>query len=157
MTSRRADTVLGHMWSNWWFVLYLLSLLTWKLPNTWFNVLGWEATGKIYEWLGVRWFKQFMIGGDLHNRRIRRQIGGYRAFAASATLEEFKQQSIVSEKVHVIMFLFELWPTVLAFLWKWWAVGVALIACNVVINVYPIMLQRYTRGRIAMLKPRAVN
>jgi hypothetical protein len=149
IAAHRQDTVLGRAWSNGWYVLYLLSLLAWKLPAAWFSVVGWEASGEIYELLGVRWFKQFMIDGDRHNRRVRKQLGSHGTLGSRRSIEELVKQTVASEKIHAIMFLFALWPTLLALIWRWWAWAVGLIICNTVINVYPIMLQRYTRSRIA--------
>lgn len=151
IAARQQDSALGQAWSNGWYVLYLLSLLAWKLPDTWFQVRPWEATGRIYESLGVRWFKQFMIGGDRHNRRIRERVGAARLLVNPKDMNGLKEQSVISERVHVVMFLFVLWPTLLALLFGWWVAAAVICACNIVVNVYPIMLQRYTRSRIAML------
>jgi len=143
-----------------WVLLYGVSLFAWRLPERWSRPRPWEVEGQIYETLGVRWFKQFMVDGDRHNRRVRRQLKSYRVFATADSRRHLAEWTIATEKAHIVMFLFALWPTLFgafAGLWKYTA---WMAASNIVTNVYPIMLQRYTRSRItgiALRKARAAN
>lgn len=131
-----------------WVVLYLMSCLVWRLPERWFRPRLWEVRGQIYEALGVRWFKQFMVEGDRHNRRVRRQVKSYRVFVTTDARRHLVQWTIATEKAHMTMFLFAFWPTLFGALSGFWKYTVFAAASNIVANVYPIMLQRYTRSRI---------
>jgi hypothetical protein len=131
-----------------WVLLYGVSLFAWRLPEWLFCPRPWEIHGQIYERVGVRWFKQFMVEGDRQNRRVRRHLKSYRVFAKADTRRLLIQWTIATEKAHVIMFLVALWPTLFGAVEGFWKYAVFMAASNIVTNVYPIMLQRYTRSRI---------
>ena len=134
-----------------WLVFYGLSCLVWRLPERWFRPRAWEVRNQIYETLGVRRFKEFMVGGDRHNRRVRRQLESYRVFAKGDARRDMALETIATEKAHMLMLLFALWPTLFGALAGFWKYVVFMVACNIVTNVYPIMLQRYTRSRITRI------
>lgn len=134
-----------------WVVLYGLSCFVWRLPERWFRPRRWEVRGRIYEILGIRRFKQFMVGGDRHNRRVRQQLESYRTFARGSTRRDMVRETVATEKAHMLMFLFALWPTLFGALSGFWKYVLFMAACNSATNIYPIMLQRYTRSRITRI------
>lgn len=152
IASLERETLAGQAWRNAWYVPYLLSLSAWFLPAAWLDVQHWERGGRLYEALGARWFKRFMIGGDVMNRHVRRSEPSYRIHAGPAARAELERQSVVSEKVHTIMLLCALWPAVFGAAAGWWAYAALISAANVLVNLYPIMVQRYTRARLAKLR-----
>jgi hypothetical protein len=152
VASFERETLAGQAWRSAWFVPILLSLTAWFLPPAWFQPQPWERGGRVYEPLGVRWFKRFMIGGDLMNRHVRREEPRYRIYADEAMRTAIAQQSIVSEKVHTIMFLCALWPALLGAAAGWWWYAAFTCAANLIVNVYPIMVQRYARARLIRVK-----
>lgn len=156
VASHEKHTWLGATWSYSWLILYALSLLAWRLPSGWFYPREWEVRGRIYEALGVRWYKQFMLGGDRHNRRVRRRLENYRIYADSRTTRRLANETRVSERVHIIMLLFATWPALFGALAGWWKYAAFVTAGNVLVNVYPIVLQRYTRSRIMRIERRRV-
>jgi hypothetical protein len=155
IVSRERETFFGALWAQYWFVPYLLSLLALLLPPAWFRTWSWERNGRIYETLGVRWLKQFLIGGELMNRTVRKSAPGYRAYAGKSDRQRIFSEACAAEKAHIIMFLFALWPALFAAAVGWWAYAVLLTVANVGVNLYPIMVQRYTRARMAMIEQRA--
>jgi len=145
---RKSSTLTRFYGKGGWVVLYGVGLLAWRLPERWFRPRPWEVQGQIYKVLGVRWFKQFMVEGDRHNRRVRQQLKSYRVFARSETRRHLVQWTTATEKAHIVMFLFALWPTLFGAFEGFWKYAGFMAASNIVTNVYPIMLQRYTRSRI---------
>jgi hypothetical protein len=154
IASRERDTFIGGLWRQYWFVPYLLSLLAWFLPRAWFRTFPWEGSGRIYEALGVRWLKQFLIGGDRMNRTVRKTAPAYRVYAHEALRQRIFKDTCVSEKIHVVMLLFALWPALFAAAVGWWPYAALLTVANVVVNLYPILVQRYTRARLALIERR---
>jgi Glycosyl-4,4'-diaponeurosporenoate acyltransferase len=151
IVTARQGGLIERFYARGWPVLYGLSLGAWWLPKSWFRPRAWEIRGEVYEALGVRWFKQFMVGGDRHHRRVRRHLKGYRAFAATDTRRGMAEFSIGTEKTHIIMFLFAFWPTLFSAIAGLWKYSCFVAVCNAVTNIYPIMLQRYTRSRITRI------
>jgi hypothetical protein len=154
IVTTRQSGLLERFYARSWVVLYSLSLVAWRLPRSWFRPREWEIQGRVYEALGVRWFKQFMIGGDRHHRRVRQHIKGYRAFAGTDTRRGLAELTIGGEKAHIIMFLFAFWPMLFSAIAGLWKYSCFIAACNAVTNIYPIMLQRYTRSRITRISLR---
>jgi hypothetical protein len=154
VASHEKSSTLGQAWFYGWFVLYGLSLMAWRLPDRWFRPKRWELEWGLYDALGIRWYKQFMLGGDIANRRIRQEDKTYRVFANATTMRDVVKQGKLSERVHVIMFLFALWPALFGAATGWWIYAGVVTAGNVVVNLYPILLQRHTRSRIVRIDER---
>jgi hypothetical protein len=114
-----------------------------------------EASGEFYARLGMRFFSRFVPGGDYYNRLLRRTVPDYRVVRSPADVAKAERFGRLFERIHVSFFVFLLPPTC------WWLVsgqhGFAAdqILFNVLINVYPALLQRYTRARLeALARPR---
>ena len=109
---------------------------------------------RLYDALGIRWYKQFMLGGDIANRRIRRGDSTYRVFASSTMMREVARRGMLSERVHIIMLLFAVWPALFGAATGWWIYAGVVTVGNILVNLYPIFLQRHTRLRIARIDER---
>jgi hypothetical protein len=131
-----------------------LTLLAATLGDAWFRPRPWELRGAVYERLGVRWFKRFMIGGDYVNRRARRTRPGYRAYATNATLQRLSAETRAAEKGHALWCLIALPAVAFAALAGWRLFAAAFTMVNLVANVYPLLVQRDTRARIARIAGR---
>ena len=59
-----------------------------------------------------------------------------------------------AETSHVLAFLFALLLAVFALAQRWWGAVAYLILFDVLVNAYPVMLQRYNRGRLLRLTAR---
>jgi hypothetical protein len=122
-------------------------LLALRLPDAWFHPRPWELDGRVYEKLGIRQFNWLVTDGDGQNRRIRRVCPEYRRYATDAGLRQLERGTRAAESVHWILLLASLPPLVFAAL-----VGelpyVAFFGLgNIVVNLYPIGLQRALRAR----------
>jgi hypothetical protein len=130
--------------------------LWWLLPPAYFRVHRFEQTGRVYESLGVRLFRRFAPDGDLANRWERRANPNYRTIRGRRSAAGFVVRTEQSERGHVV--LLTLGVVSAAFAWNlgWHGWALYLSAGNVVVNLYPILLQRYTRARLhAVLSRRA--
>jgi hypothetical protein len=145
---RERESFAGQFWSSGWPLLYGVSLLALLLPRGWFRLRSWERDGRIYRAIGIRFYKRFMIGGDIDNRLERRRRDDRRAFVGEALRHQLIAQSVSSERTHIVMFLFSLWPTLFGIATGWWGYVALVTLGNVLVNAYPIALQRYTRGRL---------
>jgi hypothetical protein len=128
-------------------------LLRWYLMP--FSFERWRS-GCCYRWFGVRWFKYWLpFSGDWVARRTGRHP--LRRGKRQAMLDAAFQNTILYELIHLFI-LIPLLPTMLApFRRQAWVAGGFVVALNVVINVYPIMVQRYNRVRLLRLGQRRDN
>lgn len=110
----------------------------------------WEYRGEFYRRVGVEWFRSIVANGDLVNRFVRARYGkAYRVYGPE--IEKLVPKSIWNEQRH---WAYLCWGFVSAYYawsieWESWAVWLA--GTNVGANLYPIMLQRYSRARVMRL------
>ena len=132
----------------------------WRTFSQWyFEPKRFEKTGNglLYRRLGIRFFKRYLpTSGDIVSRwrgmaRIRRSEGGL-----DQALRGYERVTRTHEARHIVGAL-----SMLAI--SWWAIVLhdrgqwpALIIANVIINGYPIMLQRYNRIRLETAMARFV-
>jgi len=136
------------------FLMVALAVFAATLSEAWFRPRRWELNGAVYERLGVRWFKRFMIGGDHVNRRVRRLRPGYRAYATGTTLRQLSAETRAAEKGHALWALIALPALAFAAFAGWRLFAVVFTFVNVCANLYPILLQRDTRARVARIASR---
>lgn len=116
--------------------------VTVRLPRRWHELHNWERVGRVYERLGVRFAKAALRRGPLSafnpGLHLPRQHSAAELLALEGRMCE-------AEATHVILFVVTISPLVHA-LGKGWMVAAGVIAgCNLVMNGYPAMLQRYNR------------
>lgn len=132
-----------------------LSLMAAALPESYFLPKAIEASGHLYEALGVRRFRRYMMHGDLMNWLIRRNDPGYRVVRGRDSIRNFEAQTRANERGHLVFLGSGVPPTAYAFVSGWHKFAAYLVIANIVLNVYPIFLQRYTRPPISrVLRPR---
>ena len=113
-----------------------------------------EASGKFYARLGVRFFRRFVPLGDYFNRLTRRRNPDFRVVRSPADLAKAERSGRLFERIHVT-FLVSLLPlTCWGLVCGQYGFAAELIVFNVLINLYPAMLQRYTRARLEALARR---
>lgn len=131
------------------FVTSLLLCLTpWWLPSSYYRIRSFEQSGRFYEALGVRAFRYLVPDGDLANRWRRRRQPTFRVIPNRRFAAAFVRRTELSEKSHLVLLLIGALSTAFAWQigWRGWALylGVG----NVLVNLYPVLLQRYTRARL---------
>lgn len=130
---------------------FLVCLTAWWLPSSYYRIRSFEQSGRLYEALGVRLFRYFVPDGDLANRWRRRREPNFRIITNRRVAAAFMRRTEMSEKSHLVLLLMGFLSCAFALQlgWRGWAVylGVG----NVLVNLYPVLLQRYTRTRLQAL------
>lgn len=135
-----------------------LSVATWWTPASYYRVRDFERSGRLYERLGVRQFRRLVTDGDLINRHRRKSDPDFRLVTSRRSAQEFIARTVIAERGHMVWLI-------AGALSALWAVRVGLVGWatfitlgNVVVNLWPMLLQRYTRARITrMMVPRATS
>lgn len=117
-----------------------------------FNLFPFERDGRLYEMLGIRLFKRFASAGDFFNRRRRHSEAEFRNVTNYSSAIEWEARTRFNEFVHLCNLIFSL--VMIAWLcfqarYNWLGL---IIFLNLILNVYPIMLQRYNRARIQRIR-----
>jgi len=115
------------------------------LPSQYYEIKAYESSGRIYVLLGVPFFKKLVRRGPLSifSRTLRLPKD-----ESQAALLQLDQKMKGAEAIHVFSFL-AIWPFICFFiLWKWLDGAAWLLLFNLMVNGYPIMLQRYNRIRL---------
>lgn len=123
-------------------------------PRRWLRTRDAARTTRACERLGVRRFKTVVVFGDLMNRALA-GLGWSRPFPYTPErLERWMLWTRVTERIH--------WAWLAGSLPAVWAafhagehwLGAYVLCGNVPFNVYPILLQRYTRARLGRIQAR---
>jgi hypothetical protein len=128
-----------------------LSIAMWWLPEAYYRVRPVEQSGRLYEALGVRLFRAFVPDGDLSNRWRRRREPRFRIVRNRRMAEAFAWRTRESERAHLVLLMMGILSTAFAWQIGWHGWAAYLGIGNVLVNLYPVLLQRYTRSRIARL------
>jgi hypothetical protein len=135
-------TLAALAWSTAFFIAGLL------LANAFVRPRSFERSARAYRCLGVRRFKTVVVFGDVMNRTLRR-LGWSAPFPLSLErMARWLTWTRWAERIH--------WAWLLAslpFIYTASRAGrpalAAWVLCgNVPFNIYPILLQRYTRVRL---------
>ncbi|MCB0352656.1 MAG: hypothetical protein KDD64_04000 [Bdellovibrionales bacterium] len=131
-----------------------------KLATRYFKLFPWEkiGDGKIYEHLGIRTFKKYLpTTGDLMTRYFWKPILGEGMIEAGGTrqtsrardaLELHYRRTYTYESIHLAFLLFSA-PQISTFFFRGDIKGgLILTGLQALVNLYPIMLQRYNRARL---------
>ncbi|WP_276088297.1 hypothetical protein [Pedobacter sp. JY14-1] len=112
--------------------------------SPYFDEKKWERGGEIYEYLGVNVFRRLLVlvGWEKLTRKAL-PIGN-----DTASLSKLYVQTKKSEQNHIIIFIIVLGFNVYVALKFGFTKSVWLLVLNVLLHLYPILLQRYNRPRI---------
>ena len=124
------------------------------LPAAYFTVRSLERDGRLYRVVGVRVFRKFVPNGDWMNRARRRQDRAFRLIRSRADALQWLPRTAASEKGHLVLMLAGMLSAGYAARVGWTEWAVVLTIGNVLTNLYPILLQRYTRARLERLRVR---
>ena len=125
-------------------VLYLTQTFKPRLASTYYHSKKWEAEGKIYKWLGVHGFRKVLlwVGWEkLHkaSNPVKKSL---------AALKHLEYGTRQSEFGHLIIFFIVLTVTLFVGFYYGFKQSLWLLILNIVLNAYPIGVQRYNRPRI---------
>ena len=117
-----------------------------------FNLCSFERDGRLYAMFGVRQFKRFAPAGDFFNYRRRRSDPAFRNVKNYGSALEWESRTRFNELAHLCNLMFSLVMLVWLYLRARYTWLAPILLLNLILNVYPIMLQRYTRARIQRLR-----
>ncbi len=136
---------------NWlvmsWLALSALSI-PFPLPPDYYTIKAFESSGQLYERLGIRLFKKLVRRGPLS---IFSPTLRFPKEKTTAALQRLDQEMRKAEAIHVFIFVVMGLFISFAVLKGWFDAAGWLLLFNVLINVYPVMLQRYNRIKLQEL------
>jgi hypothetical protein len=115
-----------------------------QLTGQYFNEKAWERRGKIYETLGINLYRKFLvwIGWERVNKKVKPVNKNIKA------LLNLHYQTKHDELGHLIVLIIVLGFNVFVAFKFGVLKSLWLLIVNILINLYPVMLQRYNRPRI---------
>lgn len=115
-----------------------------QLNSSYYNEKGWEQRGKVYEHFGINFFRKLLvwIGWEKLNKKTNPIEKN------TIALMNLHYQTKKSELGHVIVLLIVLGFNVFVAFKFGVLKSLWLLILNVLLNLYPIFLQRYNRPRI---------
>ena len=121
-------------------------LATPRLPARCHVLRAFERDGRVYERLGVRIVKQLLRRGPIaaFNRDLHLP-----SQPTSSNVVHLDQRMRDAEASHLILFVLTLGVVIHAAARGWWTAAGATLVFDVLLNGYPVMLQRYNRARLA--------
>jgi hypothetical protein len=118
------------------------------LPDRFHRLRRFETDGRCYERLGVRSFKRLLRRGPATWFNPRLRLPAERDAVSIARLDAAMR---TAEASHAVLFVAVLPVVVHALVRGWWAAAAWTLGFDVLLNGYPVMLQRYNRARLARI------
>ena len=133
----------------WFLCSFLAGPWVLLLPRSFHESREWESKGQFYRRVGVERFRSIVANGDLVNRFVRARHRAYNVYGPD--LEKLVPKSIWNEKRHIAYLCWGFVTAYYAYAIGWPAWAVWLAGSNIGANLYPTMLQRYSRARVLRL------
>jgi Glycosyl-4,4'-diaponeurosporenoate acyltransferase len=114
-----------------------------RLPERFHRLRPFELDGRVYERLGVRVAKRMLRRGPLSVFNPRLHLPRERTPEHIARLEQKMRDA---EASHAILLMVTLAPVVNAAVRGWWLAATSTLAFDLIVNGYPVILQRYNRA-----------
>lgn len=114
-----------------------------RLPAAYHELRGFERDGRVYERLGVRAFKRLLRRGPLAAFNPDLHLPAERTPERIAHLDRRMRDA---EASHAILFVLTLGVAGHAAVRGWWSAAAWTLLFDVLMNGYPVLLQRYNRA-----------
>jgi hypothetical protein len=121
-----------------------------QLPEYWYRLRSWERSGRVYERAGVRIVKRLLRRGPLSWFNPDLHLPGERTPEAVVHLERRMRDA---EASHAILAAATVVVAASLAVMGWWSTAVATLVFDVLMNGYPVALQRYNRAFLARRHP----
>jgi len=121
-----------------------------RLPRSFHQLRRFERSGRVYELVGVRIAKRLLRRGLLATFNPDLHLPSEPDAARIAYVDQRMRDA---EASHAILFVLTLGVVIDAIAHGWLATASATLLFDVLMNGYPVMLQRYNRGRLARRYP----
>jgi hypothetical protein len=123
-------------------------VIPYSFPPAYYDIKPFERTGQLYERLGIRLFKKLVRRGPLSVFSPTLRLPKEKTLSA---LQELDHEMRKAEAGHATIFMLMLVFIVYALTRRWFDAALWLLAFSVIINGYPVMLQRYNRIKLQEL------
>lgn len=123
-----------------------------RLPARYHELRRFEHDGRAYELVGVRLIKRLLRRGPLAVFNPHLHLPAERTPAAISALDQRMRDA---EASHSVLFVLTIGVAVHAAIRGWWAAAGWTLLFDVLVNAYPVMLQRYNRALLARRYPPA--
>lgn len=120
------------------------TLLIPSLKSSYFESHSIEEGGKIYKYLGVHFFRKFLVLSGWERSRIKETP----IKKSLILLEYYEYRTRTSEFGHAIIAIIIALISVYVFMAYSFRETIWLIVFNIGLNIYPIIVQRYNRPRV---------
>ena len=111
--------------------------------------------GPLYHWIGVRAFKRIVPGGEITQRLERRAGQGQAVLLADRReLAVLEHRGRAAERAHAISLVAAIPAIVIALWFDRLVITAMLVVANIVLHLYPVLVQRQTRSRVLRLSAR---
>nr|WP_068890368.1 hypothetical protein [Pedobacter panaciterrae] len=129
----------------------VLSILIYAIPNRWLRTLTLSNDKKTFERIGVKLLLYFVQNGTLANRIQRKYYKKSGIIHNRKQAQDYLKTIVMQERFHYCCLVLFFLSTVSAFSTGKPGIGMLIMLCNILYNVYPILLQQYNRLRIHRL------
>lgn len=133
----------------WFLGAFLAGPWVLLLPRAFHAPRAWESRGEFYRRMGVERFRSIVANGDLVNRFVRARHRRYSVYGSD--IDRLIPKSIWNEKRHIAYLCWGFVTACFALSIGWTAWAIWLAGSNIGANLYPAMLQRYSRARVLRL------
>lgn len=112
----------------------------------WFRLARWEENGRVYEWVGLRVFRWILLHTPLG------WLGPLALRSSRSDLDRLLREMNSAEGRHAVAAVLSLAVAVAFALNGHMAIATWLVLITIPLNVYPMILQRWNRGRVLRLQ-----
>lgn len=161
-----AFSATGHYWgqyfaekhSLWLVYIYIVvSMFAYNIPAGWVSFLTLSSNRRIYEMIGIRAMR-WLVQDGMFVSRVNRRLGKkHRRISGIGSARAYLTTIAVQERFHYSCFVFFALSTASALRSGQLHLAVSIMLCNIVYNVFPILLQQYNRLRIKNLLYQATD
>ncbi|WP_126246158.1 glycosyl-4,4'-diaponeurosporenoate acyltransferase CrtO family protein [Chitinophaga rhizosphaerae] len=114
------------------------------LASTYYHAKEWEQKGKIYERIGINFYRKLLVGVGWE--KLNKKSNPVER--NTAALEHLHYQTRKSELGHAIILVIVLGFNVYVAVRFGVLKSLWLLVLNILLNLYPVLLQRYNRPRL---------
>jgi hypothetical protein len=140
----------GRMPAKTVYIFLGISFIAFLLPQRFYNAIQVKDL-KFLKKTGIEFALKYAQYGEIINNIIRKKFPGYKLVYDIKTLRSQYNKTYGFERFHFMALLFFLFVIIFALVNRNYIWATIFFVKNIIYNVYPILLQHYTRLRIAAL------
>jgi hypothetical protein len=135
------------------YIFLGISLTGYALPSSFYRTIQIKNLHFLKK-TGVSFAQKFAQNGVVINRLIRKKFPEYKLLDNRKTIETQYKKTYFFEKFHFVTLIFFSFTTIFALVHSYYFWALIIMIANIIYNIYPILLQHYTRLRIELLLKR---